>query len=189
MVSGPLGIQLKVGRKFGRAKIKPYWSEYSKEEERSDVWLFDRVLAEHGWDGYDSRPQTPLAPTEMAIKLDLSIVMASGEAARNTLMEKIKQIVIQEMDDRWGEEGFPEKAIRRPSGTDLFLYLRLIDAGEASSLELAPFLYPEYCTPSGVADPVLVTTGAPNISRQRSKAKRMVKGGYLSLVPISQPVR
>lgn len=182
IVGGPPAIQLDKGRKFGRAKIRPYWSEYSKAEEGKDVWLFDRVVAEHGWDGFDSRPQTPLAATEMVIKLDLSIVMASGEAALNILMEKIKETVVAEMDDRWGEKGFPQNPGRRPKDDDLFQYLRLIDAGDASAAELAPFLYRQYCTPSGVDD-LLITSGASHISRQRSAARKMVKEGYLRLVP------
>lgn len=185
IVGGPPAAQLNKGRKFGRAKVRPYWSEYSKAEEGTDVWLFDRVIAEHGWDGFDTRPQTPLAATEMVIKLDLSIVMASGEAALNILMDKIKKTVIAEMKDRWGEDGFPESPVRQPKENDLFQYLRLVDAGGASASELAPFLYGQYCTPSGEADPLLITMGASHISRQRSAARRMVKEGYLRLVPIS----
>jgi hypothetical protein len=182
-VGGPPSVQLKVGREFGRAKVRPYWSEYSTEEERDDVWLFDRVIVEQGWDGFDTKPQTPLATTEIAIKLDLFVAMSSGEAARNILVEKIKLLLDEQMADRWGEDGFPDRATRRPSNSELFQYLRLVDAGNTSALELAPFLYPEYCTASKIADRVLVTCGASNISRQRNRAKMMVNGGYLCLVP------
>lgn len=185
---GPMGgmssVHLNLARKFGRVKIRPYWSEYDNKEEMAGVWLVDQVIAAHGWEGWDSKPQTPLNSTEISIKFDLSVVMASGEIALNVLMAKIKAIVTEEMEYRWDEDDFPEKLIRRPKKSDLLLYLQLIDAGKASSLELAPFLYPQYCTPSGLADPLLVTGGAHNISRQRSKAKKLVEREYLCLVPI-----
>lgn len=186
---GPANAQLDRGRRFGRVKIRPYWADYSKEEECNDVWLLDRVIAAHGWEGFDSRPQTALASTEMTVKFDLSVVMSSGEVGLNNLLDKIKKIVDNEIKYRWGEDSFPAKPTRRPSTSDLFLYLRLTDAGRTSSLELAPFLYPEYCTPRGEADPILVKNGAPNISRHRSKAKKMVGRGYLSLVPIIEPAK
>jgi len=185
----PAKVQSDRGRRFGRAKIRLYWADYGSEEERNDVWLLDQVIAAHGWEGFDSRPQTPLTSTEMAVKFDLSLVMASGEAAVNDLIAKIKKIVDDEIKDRWGEDGFPANPTRRPSTSDLFLYLRLIDAGRTSSLKLAPFLYPEYCTPRGEADPILVKNGSSNISRHRSKAKKMIGGGYLSLIPVSEPAR
>ena len=186
VLRGPANVQLDRGRKFGRAKLRPYWADYSKEEERNDVWLLDQVITAHGWEGFDSKPQTSLTSTEITVKFDLSVVMASGEAAVNYLIDRIKRIVDDEIKYRWGEEGFPAEPTRRPSTSDLFLYLRLIDAGRTSSLELAPFLYPEYCTPQGKADPILVRNGAPNISKHRSKAKKMVGGGYLSLVPTTK---
>jgi len=186
---GPANFQLERGREFGRAKIRPYWADYSNEEERDDVWLLDQVIAAHGWEGFDAKPQTPLTSTEMAVKFDLAVVMASGEAALNYLIDKIKKVVNDEIKERWHEDGFPAEPTRRPSTSDLFLYLRLIDAGRASALKLAPYLYPEYCTPKGEADPILVRNGASNITRHRSKAKKMVRGGYLILVPVTEPAK
>lgn len=178
------GIDRSLAGRFGRSKVRPYWLDYDETEEQDDVWIVDQVIAAHNWGGWDSKPQTRLTSTEMAIKFDLSILMASGDIALNILMGKIKQLVSDEMENRWGQDKFPKKSLRRPSKRDLKLYLRLIDAGKASALELTPYLYPEYCSPPGFAEPHLVTNGAHNISRQKAKAKKMVEREYLCLVPI-----
>jgi hypothetical protein len=89
---GPAKLQQSVGRRFGRIKLRPYWVEYGVEEESSNVWLVDRIVVEHGWEGGDSKPQSPLADTEIGLKIDLAIIMESGESALNILMKKSRQL-------------------------------------------------------------------------------------------------
>ncbi|WP_370662026.1 transcriptional regulator domain-containing protein [Massilia timonae] len=185
---GPPNFHLERGRKFGRARVRPYWRDYDQAEEGDDVWLVDQITYAQGWDGWNTLSPTPLASTEMWIKFDLALVMRSGEVALNVLMAKIKGAVQSEMANCWREPNFPDAPLRRPSTEELFQYLRLTDAGKTRSRELAPFLYREYCTPEGIADPVLVTAGASHISRQRSKARAIVEREYLCLVPITEPV-
>ena len=185
-LAGPPHIHLERGRQFGRARIRPYWMDYDAAEEGDDVWLVDQIAYAQGWNGWDTKAPTSLAPTEMWIKFDLALVMESGEVALNVLMAKIKREVGKHMDACWGEPGFPDAPLRRPSIEELLQYLRLTDAGKVSAKELAPFLYRDYCNSEGLADPLLVTAGASHISRQRSRARAIVDREYLCLVPITE---
>lgn len=179
----PPHLQLQHGQPFGRKKIRAYWRDFDNSEEEPGVWLLDQVDVTHGWDDWGTSKQRELRETEISLTFDLAVLARSGEAGMTSLMNRLRAVVSAQLQEHGDAAKFPVTLARRPSIAELFLYLRIFDAGATRAADLIPHLYPQYCQSPGVPSPDAHITAASVVSRNRKKARELVESEYLCLVP------
>ncbi|MDF3838554.1 hypothetical protein P3W85_37315 [Cupriavidus basilensis] len=177
-----------IAHEFGRCDLKCYREEYLDEEDEERHWLAETVTMWGDAEDCESSVQLTLTTGQFAVVFDLNCSLTSGKAAKTSLLKHAQELLDQQFA-RF-EESLPtpqRPRIIKVRRNKLFHWLRLHDAIEFANAdrdEVRKALY---------GDPVRwperersqkMREAMKKMSIDLKRAREMVDGGYLELVPL-----
>lgn len=178
-----------VAQKFGRSDFKPYYEEYL-DDDAGHHWLPEAILKKTVWyeEGAKDGDVTGLSIGEVALVFDLSQTLKGGTTAITSLLAHARKILLGEFEhyeETFAKGGGPK--MFKPRRSSLFPLLRLHDAivhAAAQEEEVVRVLYRSFFIEKNNPSEAEILKAGDQMKRDFTRAKKLVDGGYLTLVPL-----